>query len=199
MKRGSNYHNGRTRSIPVEPHTKELLDEVVKKSGRCYIDVVKLALRHYNYRPNYYKNIKDRKNTIPRNPEIELRLTRAMYEAVMDAAWQADCRPGIWLGNLIAYFLHCSDIQKLIYVLRNGIDLLSIMETDDGFRQADARNPNIGDTGRAESANYPTGSSRWVDDQLQNNPISGSTWQSERDVILRGGHQPNIDKTNLPR
>ena len=126
MRRGSNAHLGRTCFMVLRRADVVEICAIVRQAGRCLVDVVRLALRHFDYRPERYAGLR----APPKHDRhrIYLRLGRRLVDSLADAAWEAGQPVTYWLGGVVVRFLRLADRARLIAKLRAGADLDRLLE-----------------------------------------------------------------------
>lgn len=103
-----------------------LLRRIAARSDRCLFDVVRLALRHFEFRPRRYELLAPPRRG--RRCRVYLRIGRALHASVADAAWDAGLGCAEWLGAVTVRFLRLADLARLTDALRRGEDLRRHLE-----------------------------------------------------------------------
>lgn len=110
----------------VDTDTHELWRRVISESGRCNIDLLKMAVEHRSWFGYLY-----RERPVKKDHKIALRPTLRYRDNLTQLAWEHRLTRNQWLSNTVTQFLSIVDIQKLIQVLKNADDITEKILNDD--------------------------------------------------------------------
>jgi hypothetical protein len=125
-KRVDNPHCGHMIEVWVDNDTHKLWRDVLEKSGRCNIDLLKMAVEHRTWFGYLY-----RERPVKKDRKIALRPTLRYRDTLTQLAWDHKLSRNQWLANTVTQFLTIADIEKLIQVLRNADDITDKILNDD--------------------------------------------------------------------
>ena len=126
-KRLDNHHCGHMIEVWVDDDTHRLWRSVVERSGRCNIDLLKMAVEHRSWFPFLY-----REKDIQKIKKLAFRPTLKYRETLTELAWEHKLSRNQWLSNTVTQFLKIADSDMLIKVLRDADDITEKILRDDG-------------------------------------------------------------------
>lgn len=100
--------------------------DVLEQSGRCNIDLLKLAVEHRHWFEHMY-----RERPIKKEVKIAFRVNLRYRDNLTQLAWESNLTRNQWLSNTITQFLGIADMQKLVTVLKNADDITEKILSDD--------------------------------------------------------------------
>lgn len=127
-KRVDNPHCGHMIEVWVDEITFLAWNEVLRDSGRCNIDLLKLAVEHRSWFSYLYKA-----RPIKRERRICVRPTLNYRATLTELAWEHKLPRNRWLSNTVTQFLEVVDRPKLTYVLQTAEDITHKVLTDDDY------------------------------------------------------------------
>ena len=125
-KRLANPHCGHMIEVWVDEDTHKLWRDIVTRSERCNIDLLKMAVEHRSWFSYLYRT-----KPVKKDKKIALRPTLRYRDTLTQLAWDHKLNRNQWLANTITQFLKIADIEKLVLVLKNADDITDKILNDE--------------------------------------------------------------------
>jgi len=125
-RRVNNPHCGHMIETWVLTSTYERWRDIIEKSGRCNIDLLKMAVEHRYWFAHLY-----RPKPIKKESKITFRVNLRYRDNLTQLAWDSNLTRNQWISNTITQFLAIADTEKLVSVLKNADDITEKILSDD--------------------------------------------------------------------